>query len=215
MPVPPCPAQTLPVVRYGEGAEVRSRSVGGTVRGGVVDIPAPPQRLVADWERDIRQQLNLQAGAVEPLALARTRMRWPHISVVVDAVRGWLGAWGLQNSLHGADLALMACRGAPIHHDADQYGGAAFCNVFLSEDKGCDVLFPALGQRTALQRGTVLLFDTAQPHAVVRRGCSGFDAADFGDAADASQVFLTWELPIENPALLQALGVALHPRAPR
>lgn len=199
----------MPVVFYsdGEGDTVRSRSVGGTVLSGVVDIPAPPPKLVADWERDILQLLDMQAGDVEQLVLARTRMRWPQMPQVVEAVQGWLSTWGLQDVLTDAELALMACHGAPIHHDAAQYGGAAFCNVFLSEDKGQDVLFPGTGQRIALQRGTVLVFDTAQPHTVVRRGSNGFDAGDFGAAVDCSQVFLTWELPIENPALARALGV--------
>lgn len=216
MPTTTVQAQTMPVVLYagheGEDGGQRSRSVGPDVLSGLVDIPAAPPRLVADWERDIRQLLDMQAGDVEQLALARSRMRWPQMPQVVHAVQGWLGAWGLQGLLADAECALMACRGAPTHHDAEQYGGAAFCNVFVSEDKGQDVLFPGAGQRIALQRGTVLLFDTAQAHAVVRRGSSGFDAADFGATADCSQVFLTWELPIEAPALLRALGVTLSPR---
>ena len=212
MPTPPLHAQTMPVVHYGEGGAARSRSVGGTVLSGVVDIPAPPERLVADWERDIRHLLDMQAGDVEQLSLARTRMRWPQMPQVIAAVQAWLSTWGLQDALTDAEIALMACRGAPTHHDAEQYGGAAFCNVFVSEDKGQDVLFPGTGQRIALQRGTVLVFDTAQPHTVVRRGSSEFDAGDFGADTDCSQVFLTWELPIENLALARALGVTLHTR---
>jgi hypothetical protein len=110
--------------------------------------------------------------------------------------------------LAASDVALMACRGARYHHDAAQYGGAAFCNLFLSEDQGLDVHFPVADLRIPLVRGTVLLFDTGQPHAVVPRGRSGFDEADFAACRHGTQVFLTWELPLEDAPVARALGVA-------
>jgi hypothetical protein len=102
----------------------------------------------------------------------------------------------------------MACRGARYHHDGDQYGGAAFCNLFLSEDRGLDVHFPALERRIPLRRGTAVIFDTGQPHGVIRRDSSGFDAADFATDQDCVQIFLTWELPIEHAQVARALQVA-------
>lgn len=114
----------------------------------------------------------------------------------------------LSDLLASCDVALMACRGAKYHHDGGQYGGFAFCNLFLSEDKGLDLHFPGTGLRIPLTRGTVVIFDTGQPHALIRRGSSGFDAADFPSGRDCSQVFLTWELPIENINLAQTLQVA-------
>jgi hypothetical protein len=105
-------------------------------------------------------------------------------------------------------MALMACRGARYHHDGSQYGGAAFCNLFLSDDKGLDVHFPGTGHRIPLTRGVAIVFDTCQPHAVIARHASGYDEADFPAARDLSQLFLTWELPIEDPAVAQALGIA-------
>jgi hypothetical protein len=102
----------------------------------------------------------------------------------------------------------MACRGAKYHHDGAQYGGAAFCNLFLSEDKGLDLHFSATGHRIPLVRGTAVIFDTGQPHAVIDRCSTGFDAADFSAGKDCSQVFLTWEIPIENADVGQALDVA-------
>ena len=101
----------------------------------------------------------------------------------------------------------MACRGANSHHDAAQYGGMAYCNLFLSEDRGRDLHFPASGLRIPLTRGTVVIFDTAQPHAVIERNSGGFNAVDFADDQDFTQIFLTWELPIENVNVGHALGV--------
>jgi hypothetical protein len=67
--------------------------------------------------------------------------------------------------------------------------------------------FPFTGQRIPLTRGTAVVFDTGQPHAVIERGSQGFDAADFAPERDCTQLFLTWELPIENAAVAQALQI--------
>jgi hypothetical protein len=202
--------QTSLAAYYLHDKTLRSRSVSNVVLTGRVDIPALPARLLADWEREMAQQLNLQPGDVEALPLARARMRWPDYAVCVQAAVDWTRSLGLDDVLTYSDIALMACRGARYHHDAEQYGGSAFCNLFLSEDKGLDLHFPALKLRIPLAKGTVVIFDTAQPHGVIPRGASeshGFDASDFPPALDCSQVFLTWELPIDHAQVAQALGV--------
>jgi hypothetical protein len=109
--------------------------------------------------------------------------------------------------LASSDVALMACRGARYHHDARQYGDAAFCNLFVSEDRGFDVHFPSLDLRIPLRRGTAIVFDTGQPHGVIRRGSRGFDAADFTPDSNCVQIFLTWELPVEQAQVARALQV--------
>ena len=187
---------------------MRSRSVSDDVLCGTVDIAAPPARLLADWERETLLRLALEPGDVESLPLARARMRWPDYRHYVQAVSDWTGAVGLPGVLAASDAALMVCRGARYHHDGVQYGGAAFCNLFVSEDKGLDLHFPMAGRRIPLVRGTVVLFDTGQPHGVIERSSQGFDAADFPAGRDCSQVFLTWELPIESADVARALRIA-------
>lgn len=186
---------------------MRSRSVGSVIHTGVVSIPAPPARLLADWERDIAERLALDPGDVEVLSLARARVRWPGYRQCVQTMADWTRAAGLGEVLAASDVALMACRGARYHHDGAQYGGAAFCNLFLSEDRGLDVHFPLADLRIPLVRGTVMVFDTGQPHAVIARDRSGFHLDDFSAERDCSQVFLTWELPIENVDVAQTLGL--------
>ena len=46
-----------------------------------------------------------------------------------------------------------------------------------------------------------------QPHGVIARRGSGFKAADFPPECDCTQVFLTWELPVENANVARALRV--------
>lgn len=207
---PDCsPALKSLAAYFASGVALRSRSVSGAVLADKIDIPAPPPRLLADWERETSSRSSLEPGDVETLPLARARMRWPALRDGVAAASAWARGLGLHDLLASSDVALMACRGARYHHDAAQYGGAAFCNLFLTPDKGLDVHFPAAGHRIPLVQGTVLIFDTAQPHAVVRRGDAQFDAADFAQPDDCLQVFLTWELSIENADLCRALGIAL------
>lgn len=207
-PDPPIVRDAL-VCHFWSDDTLRSRSVSDTVLSGKVAVAAPPALLTADWEREIALQLQLEAGDVEPLSLPRARRRWPDYKQGVQAVADWTRSLGLQEVLAGADVALMACRGAKYHHDGVQYGGMAFCNLFLSDDKGMDLHFPVAGRRIPLSRGTVVIFDTGQPHAVIERGSSGFDAAAFGPGRDCSTVFLSWELPIEDAHVVHALGIRL------
>jgi hypothetical protein len=52
-----------------------------------------------------------------------------------------------------------------------------------------------------------VIFDTGQPHGVIARHSGGFEVADFPGGEDFSQVFLTWELPIEDANVGQALQI--------
>jgi hypothetical protein len=206
---PPQPhlVRDLPASYFWSGDAIRSRSVSDVVLSSTLDVPAPPARLMADWQRETSLRLGLEPGDVEALPLARARARWPDYSHHVQAVSDWTRTLGLQEVLASCDVALMACRGAKYHHDAAQYGGAAFCNLFLSEDRGLDLHFPDTGHRIPLARGTVVIFDTGQPHAVIARRSSGFNVADFPPDRDSTQVFLTWELPIENTHVAHALRI--------
>ena len=192
---------------YRSGDTLRSRSVSDVVLTGTVDVAAPPARLLADWQSETSLRIGLEPGDVEALPLPRARIRWPDYKHCVQAARDWTQTLGLHDVLASSEVALMACRGARYHHDGAQYGGSAFCNLFLSEDKGLDVHFAATGHRIALSRGTVVIFDTGQPHAVIDRHSSRFAVADFPPERDCTQVFLTWELPIENVFVAQALKI--------
>lgn len=196
-----------PLTAYFRSGEVfRSRSVSPLCLQASLTIPQPQEWLLADWEREVAA-LGLEIGDIDTLPLARTIVRWPEYARCAEAVTAWMQTLGLPDLLDPNDLALMACRGVHYHHDAAQYGHAAFCNLFLSEDKGLDLHYPMLGLRIPLQRGTAVIFDTAQPHAVIPRDSSGFKAADFMPEQDCTQVFLTWELPIENEQLGRALKI--------
>ncbi len=192
-----------------DDGSTRSRSVSPVVLSGQVELPAVPDKLRVDWRRDISEQLQLEPGIVEALSLPRARARWPDFANCIQSLSRWLATSGLPDVLKEAETALMACLGANYHHDGAHYAGSAFCNLYLSEDAGLDMHFPHAAKRIPLARGTVVIFDTCQPHAIIQRGSSGFSAEDFAGDPDLAQVFLTWELPIENPHLLRALDIVL------
>ncbi|WP_027802957.1 hypothetical protein [Paraburkholderia dilworthii] len=192
---------------FSSGDAIRSRSVGDIVLSSIVDIPELPQRVLIDWQKETSSRMILESGDVEVIPFARTRMRWPDYPRCVQAMSDWTRSLGLPDVLASSDTALMACRGARYHHDAMQYGGAAFCNLFLSDDKGLDLHFASTGHRIPLTRGTAVIFDTGQPHGVVRRGRSGFNADDFTLDQDCVQIFLTWELAIEDAHVARALDI--------
>jgi hypothetical protein len=183
---------------------IRSRSVSPLVMQRTLAIPMPLASLVADWRREVAR-LGLEIGDIEPLPLARTIVHWPDYAHCVEAVSAWMQTLGLPDLLGSSEQALMACLGTHYHHDAAQYGSAAFCNLFLSEDRGMDLHFPALGKRVPLTRGTAVIFDTAQPHAVIPRSSEGFRVEDFASDQGCMQVFLTWELPIEHAHIKRVL----------
>lgn len=188
-----------------------NRNISPVVLTTVLDIPVPTARLNADWEREIALQLFLEPGDVDVLPLARARLRWPDLSQCVNAMENWTRTIELQEVLSSAEMALMACRGARYHNDVELYGSSAFCNLFLSKDKGLDLHFPDLGLRIPLASGTAVIFDTGQTHAVIKRSSNGFDEADFPSGSDCSLVFLTWELPIENPSVTHAMQIKFIP----
>ncbi|OZA77355.1 MAG: hypothetical protein B7X76_10545, partial [Azorhizobium sp. 39-67-5] len=94
---------------YWSGDALRSRSVSDVVLSGRVDVPVPPAKLLADWERETSLRLGLAPGDVEALPLARARMRWPDYKHCVQAVTDWTSTFGLQDVLASSDVALMAC----------------------------------------------------------------------------------------------------------
>ena len=202
------PVRDLLTSYFWSGDAIRSRCVSDIVLTGTVDVPTPSARLLADWERETTSRMVLEPGDVEVMPLARARMRWPDYKRCVQAMSDWTGTLGLAGVLASSDVALMACRGAKYHHDGSQYGGTAFCNLFMSEDKGLDLHFPSMDYRIPLTRGTAVIFDTGQPHGVIQRGSGGFNVTDFAPDQDCTQIFLTWELPIEDALVGDALGVS-------
>ena len=53
----------------------------------------------------------------------------------------------------------------------------------------------------------MVIFDTGQAHGVIARNSDGFKVSDFPSEQDMTQIFLTWELPIEQVDVAQLLQI--------
>jgi hypothetical protein len=120
----------------------------------------------------------------------------------ITALHACMQAWGIPTGLDAP--VTLVCQGAGFHHDADSYAGHGFCVLWLSEDAGWDLVFPLTGDRIALEYGTVVLFDSALLHGVLRRGASGYDVMDFVNAS--AGLFLSQDFPLLGPARVR-LGI--------
>jgi hypothetical protein len=105
---------------------------------------------------------------------------------------------------------LFACEGSWFHHDADydEYRESAFSILWLEDESPWDLVFPLLGLRVPLDRGTHVLFDSANIHGVVWRGADRFDEKDFEEPG--FQMFFSTEHQYASPALQGKMGVEIR-----
>src|ERR1700761_1864886 len=80
---------------FWSGDAMRSRSVSDVVLSTTVGLPAPPARVLADWDRETSTRMVLDPGDVEVMPLARTQVRWPDYARCVRAISEWTSALGL------------------------------------------------------------------------------------------------------------------------
>lgn len=208
MPQPPASHPPL-TAHYALDGQRWRRPVSARTWSATLTLPPCPVAVLAEWTRCVQHELALAPGDVEVLPWGQTRRRWPAYRGCADAAAQALAGQGLDGLLADSPPTLMVCLGARYHHDAEQYGEAVFCNLFLCDEAGLDLHFPLSGQRLPLQRGTLVLFDPSQPHGVVARHSLGFEAPALSPAALAGQVFLSWELSLDHAALRDFMGTAI------
>ena len=159
----------------------------------------------------------LQTQPCETTGLVESHMRLPPtqrslLNALCITVAEQLQRWNLLKqedvgTMQDAAL-LMSMRGALPHHDS--FVDNAETNLFWAialHDTDTDVLFGNLGQRVEQTRGTLLVFDAGQPHAVIAREHNVFMKSHFkkarrqffagGDFPTAvwKDVGVTFELP--------------------
>ena len=106
---------------------------------------------------------------------------------------------------------LLACEGSMFHHDTDhaEYQSCAFSALWLEDDAPWDLVFPLTGLRIPLEQGTVVMFDTANIHGVVKRGAEAFCEDDFAECG--FQMFFSTDHQYTSASLRAKMGVEIYP----
>ncbi len=127
------------------------------------------------------------------------------------AVHDALQAWGLSADV-SAEPSLLVCRGARFHHDAMGFADTFFVVLWLGTTPGLELVFPHLDVRVPLEYGTLVVFDSTQPHGVLPQGENVADASR-AQTLDA-QCFLSWDVPVLTEAAVRWFGLTLHLEGP-
>lgn len=149
-----------------------TRTISGRVEHALLYLPALDESQIEAWSSKMGADSPLSG---EILALGEVEGALVPAGAMV-AVKEWLASHGVATT--GAHERAFACRGAPFHHDAESYPDSGFGVLWLADDTPWDLLFPFLKVRVPLEYGTVVMFDSAQPHAVVTRGSDASTSRD-------------------------------------
>lgn len=126
-----------------------------------------------------------------------------HLEVLM---RRWLLSQGIaMRCLRDTEPALLASLGAWFHHDVQIFEDKAFCVVWLGDGLPWDLVFPQLDVRVPLEYGSVILFDNAQVHGVVKRGKNVFDPEDFENEDMCTGCFVSYSMSLLDPDVARVM----------
>lgn len=180
-----------------------SRSISNTVVSGRLDLAPLTSAHCDAWSELISRDV-LSAGDIINMSACDERHLQPES---LNTLHNWITAHGVVPSQ--SKPCMFLTRGAGFHHDADSYPDEAFCVLWLAEDTKWDLLFPFTGHRIPLEYGTVVIFDSAQPHGLVLRGQSTFDRDLFD--LEPTGIFVSQDFDL-TPANRKLLGIKKYSR---
>lgn len=176
-----------------------SRTIGNNVLHGRVPLPELTEVDNEQWSHHIAYAGMWDKGDVGNLG-RESKLVQPWME---EAVEGWLSSQAVPSNRDPESVTPLACVGSGFHHDADSYANHMFCVLWLSHDLQWDLYFPFVDVRVPLHYGTVVLFDSAQPHGVVPRGACQFWPVDL---EYETGIFVSKDIPI-TPALRARMGI--------
>jgi len=187
------------------------RSISQRVEVGRIDVGPLSTAQINGWSDKVGQSGGLDPGDVNAITY-QTDLIPPGTS---SAIKAWLSERGVQADANvdnltgeGPSPALLTCLGASFHSDAHNYPDTVFTVVWLEQDAGWDLLFPHTGDRVALDHGVVVMFDSALPHGVVKRGKDQYLANDFSSENDECAGMVSFDLDVHNPTVANFMGIA-------
>ena len=186
-------------------AENRYRTVSSVVISGKVTIPSLTQTELDNWSHQMASIGVFDKGDVAVLGdYNETPLITPGLQ---DSIDSWLLKQGITRETCTKGALPLACVGASFHHDGDSCPSQVFCIIWLAADTPWDLVFPFQNVRIPLEYGTIVLFDSAQPHGVVAAGATVFEPDSLGYL---SGIFISQDLWI-NPLVQQVMAITVLP----
>jgi hypothetical protein len=140
-------------------------------------------------------------SAVPFAALREAPLEPGLLGVLLD----WLQEQGFPDLSERVAVSVLGCRAVPFHQDLYAFGDSLFCVVWLADDCGLELVFPAEETRVPLQRGTVVVFDSGQPHGVLRAGAETYQEDAY--PGQALQMFVSLDIGATLPGVASRMGI--------
>lgn len=167
----------LELVAHAGGAHGQYRTLSDKILSGKLALPAEQAAVSRAW-RESLEDVTQRVGDVSNLGADVARAN-PVDESTLNSVFAWLLEQGLPDLSGPSSMSIFGCRAAPFHHDMWAFGDSLFCVVWMSEDVGLELVFPQLGKRVPLEMGTVIVFDSGQPHGVLWKGKKHYVEASY------------------------------------
>jgi hypothetical protein len=183
------------------------RTISNVILQGRVAITPAQRTLTKNWTRGM-EEIGIDVGSVDGIGAARKRQSLDE--KFVNTVQEWLNEMNLSSGQNGPLQAsdaenVHACRSANFHHDLDGFGEYCFCIVWLGKAAGLELCFPLLNKRIPLRPGTVVVFDSGQPHGVLLKGESLYAASVYEDRP--INLFLSIDLYALSPGVANSMDI--------
>lgn len=182
------------------------RTVGRHVVAGKIKVPATQNASSRVWRQSFSYSCP-DVGDIDP-APFEVLDRAPPAPGLESRMFSWLRKNVARNLGESVSLNAVACRAAPFHHDVSCFAHFAFCVVWLEESCGLDLVFPHLQKRIPLEKGTIVLFDSAQVHGVVHTGRDRFLPAEYESLT--AQLFLSADIELTSSGIAGLMGIEMR-----
>jgi hypothetical protein len=143
------------------------RTISEKVFVGQIDVGDKQKTVSKSWVSSI-SKWGIDPGEVDAVS-SKVLAAHPVDDVLIADALEWFSERGLMISPESSGLTVMQCRAVGFHQDIACYGDKLFAIVWLGEQPGLDLFFPHINVRVPLNMGTVVIFDSGQPHGVLGR----------------------------------------------
>lgn len=193
----------IELIACGEDEDGDYRTLSSEILIGQVPVPEAQQAVSRCWAKALAGK-TMMVGAVDPVPFSVLRDA-PVEPVLLHTLLDWMREQGLPDLTERFSVSPLGCRAVPFHQDLQAFGDSLFCVVWLSAESRLELVFPALETRVPLQLGTVVVFDSGQPHGVVRQGEYLYVADAYPDLP--VQTFISLDFGATLPGVAARMGI--------